>query len=398
MKEISAQNRDPKIKEYPLQDFYYIPVKANLYVNLEEEIEEGRLLTSCTATHTLYHSPVSGSVTNIINYNNEKYIEIKRDGDIPPMHYSYKPPNGISSDDLIDRIKNAGIFLEGGILHENLKQAKNKVDDILVNCVDKGPFVTASSALLKEKLQEILKTLFQLKYILNAKRITIVISKNAELQKEIESLIFEKNINIAVVPKRYPLHNEKLLINHVLKKEIKHSALEHKIVILDSETVYAMYEALYFKKPQTERVVSLDGAYALNHGNYKVKFGTAISAFMRPYSVESSYVMFAGNPLTGTPLESEKSLTKNINAIMIFEGKPRINELFCSLCNICVYNCPVHLNPVRLVDLLQHREYNIAKKEHIDKCIDCNICTYVCPSYITLGEVITNYNKGGGNA
>ncbi|MGL4676704.1 MAG: 4Fe-4S dicluster domain-containing protein [Brevinema sp.] len=391
---ISSQNRNKytPVTDYPLQDYYYIPVEKNLHVNLEHVVYEGQLLSS--DTHILHHSPVAGTITNILSYQEQKYIEIQRDLSETPREYLLNSLQGLPSDVLLERIKNAGIAgTEGNDedLYSKLQNAQKKTQYLVINGLDTEPFLY--SYLLEEKIQEIIQTIFQLKYILQAKEIIIAITKNATLKKSIEMLLFDKNIKIVETPNIYPLFQERLLIDHLFHKEISRfqDTIKENIIVLNTSTIYAIYEALFYQKPFIEKVINIEGAYCLAHGSFRVKIGTPISAFMRPFSIESSYVMFSGGPLTGQTLDKEKSLSKKMNAVMIFEGQSPPQETFCISCARCVQHCPIRLEPIKLIDFIQHKEYDLATQHYVDECIGCNICSYVCPSFIPLGKIITDH-------
>ncbi len=386
---LSTQERNTTIADYPLQDSYFIPVETELYIKRGDFVQEGQLLTA--SSNEMYHSPVSGTVVDILTYRYRQYIEIQTTAHIPPKEYTLSSPKGVPTDILIRRVKDAGIPN-----YSKIKQAIKKTKHLVLNGLDSEPFVTSSYGLLTDKIYELIQSTTQLKYILEAEDIFIAISKNTPLRRHIESFLINKNIKIIEVPKRYPLHNEKLLVNYIFKKKLGKfdSSLQENIFVVDTHTAFALYDALFFQKPLTEKIVSIDGAYSVTQGNFKVKIGTPISAFMRPFSVESSYVMFAGGPLTGKTLEKEKSLTKQMDAIMIFEGKLTDPETPCIFCNSCVLECPINLEPVKLVNFIQNKEFDKAEKHHIQECIQCNICTYICPSSIPLGRIINSYIEG----
>ncbi|MGL5956513.1 MAG: hypothetical protein ACRC0X_07950 [Brevinema sp.] len=393
------RNKDIPIADYPLQDYYYIPVEEKLHINLEEYVYEGQLLTS--TRYILNHSPVSGTITNILSYQHQQYIEIQRDLVAPPRVYTLSPPQGQPSELLLERIKNAGINGIGEndeVLHLKLQNAQQKTKYLIINGLDTEPFV--SNNLLEEKIQEIIQTIFQLKNILQAEEIIIAITKHPTLKQKIEMLLFDKNIKIIETPNLYPLYRERLLIEYLFNKEISRfqDTLKEQITVLNIPTVYAIYEALFYQKPFIEKIISIEGAYCLTHGNFRVKIGTPISAFMRPFSIESSYVMFSGGPLTGQLLDKEKSLSKKMSSVMIFEGQALPQETFCISCTQCVQTCPINLEPIKLVDFIRHQEHDLAEEYCVDQCISCNICSYVCPSFIPLGQIITDYLKEKPNA
>ena len=390
--------KNKSIQNDNIHDLYFIAVDGDLHVFVGDIVFEGQVLMSNSQKHLLTHSPVAGIIQEIQQHQEKKYIVLETDKTVAPKVYELSSPIGLPANVIIENIYNAGVngleeYDSEYTIHEKLTKAcaQGKVDTIVINAVDGDPFIVGDYVLLLEKTKEIMQVTQQLKLMLGAKTIVFAISKNKQLKETIEQLIFDDTKKVIELNSCYPLNNDKILINKLFNKELSkfHFCSEAGVVVFTPTVFYAIYEALFYNKPVTDRVITVDGAYSLAHGVFRVKLGTPIAKFMRPFSLENSYVMFSGGPLQGQALEKEKGTTKSMNAVMIFEGtNTPPEEQLCSYCSSCVEVCPIRLEPVKLVDFIKHEEYDRALENHLKECINCNLCSYVCPSFIPLGKLI----------
>ncbi len=403
--------KNKSIQDDIIHDFYFMTIDGELHVTIGDIVSEGQVLISNSNKHILTHSPVCGIIKDIQYHHQQKYLVLKTDKTYKPKVYNTSSPVGLPADILINRIYNAGI---NGLevwdnkysIHEKLIKAcaKGQIDTIVINAIDGEPFLVGESTLLLEKTREIMQAAHQLRLILNAKNVVFAISKNKQLKETIEQFIFDNTKTVVELNSFYPLNHNKILIKELFNKELNDSQLcsDAGVVVFTPTIFYAIYEALFYEKPVTDRVITVDGAYSLAYGVFRIKMGTPISKFMRPFSLENSYVMFSGGPLQGQPLEKEKALVKSMNAIMIFEGAITIpEEQYCVHCTACVEVCPIRLEPIKLVDFINNKEYDRAYDNYLQECINCNLCSYVCPSFIPLGKIIKEgqmINKDSFNA
>ena len=390
--------KEKAIKNVDLLEEYYIPIVLPLSVPLGEKIFEGDVLCN---KDPLIHCPVTGIAQEIQNHYGQDYLVLKTDMLAPRKEYILNDPFHLSPEEIIEKIRLAGIVGLGGEglpAYLKLQEAKGNIDTIIINALESEPFLSAGHRLLLEKSKEILQMAQILKSILGAGKVVITFTKNKALRTSVEQYIYGKSIEILEQADFYPNGYEKFVVQSVTQKELKKndSTLEVACLVHNVSTIFAMYEAVFYDKPLTEKVITVDGAYCLEYGNFFIKMGTPWTVFLRPFSEESTYVMFQGGPMRGKSLKHEKSITKTMNGIMIFEEQFDIKEQECINCAACVDFCPVRLEPYKLIDFVRHEEYDKAKDHYIEECILCNICSCVCPSFIPIGDIILqNINKEG---
>ena len=72
-------------------------------------------------------------------------------------------------------------------------------------------------------------------------------------------------------------------------------------VVDNVATAYAVYDAIYNRKPLTQRVVTVTGPHLKKPGNYLVKIGTTISSIIEAAGglPEDTGKVIAGGPMMG---------------------------------------------------------------------------------------------------
>jgi len=385
------------IKELPLLDYYYLPYQESCIVEEGDILTEGQLLVKDTGKNRLIHSPVTGVYVETQIHYGEKYIVLKTNKNIRNKEYILQDPTKYTKRILIGQIREAGIINNlSQDLHIILKNNMYNIHTVYINAIENEPFITCNIQLLIEKTKELIQSVQLLKKILNATNINIVISKNKKLASLLEEYIFDKNIRIIQLPKIYPYMHEYLLYNSITKKELinNQEILDNGYFNIDITTLYAVYNALFYHKPFIDRVITIDGAFCAEFGNFQVRIGTPISTFMRPFSVEDSYVMITGDPINGRSLDNEKGISKIMKSVLIFEenlNTPKEEE--CIHCMKCSTICPTKLIPNELIDFIKWGETKKSIEEGLLSCIECNLCSYMCPSYIPIKDIIMEGKK-----
>ena len=58
-----------------------------------------------------------------------------------------------------------------------------------------------------------------------------------------------------------------------------------------------------------------------------------------------------------------------------------------------LYNCPAHLQPVRIMQGEKAANVELIEKLEVDRCIECGMCTYVCPSKIEVTDMVAKAKR-----
>lgn len=375
-------------------------VQKGDHVFVGTKIAEGEDWTSVPL-----HSSVSGRISEIT----QDWVEIESD-ETDRLDASIQMHAEIPSDpdQLIEIIRQAGIVDLGGSAfptHVRLAKARRKNVEILVlNGCESEPFLTADHVLMLNHPVEILKGAELLRVASGAKRAVIVIEQN---KLEAVEILNSKNYNLKIetlstltVPVRYPQGSERALFEAVTNRKLNwtQSALEAGVLIENVATAFAVYEAVYLKKPLYERVITVAGDCVVEPKNLWARIGTRAIDLIRSSKGlmrEPSRVIFGG-PMTGEAIEHlEIHVTKKVQGILALPPDLAIisKEGPCIRCGLCVDVCPESLVPETLIRAVAVGNQELAEEYDIDSCTECGSCAYVCPSKIPMITLIRNGKK-----
>lgn len=357
------------------------------------------------------HSPVSGTITDIrkITLANSVVCDcavISPDSEQPEFNKVSEWEN-LTKEELLERIKNSGIVGMGGATFPaNVKLSIGEgkhVDALVINAVECEPYITSDYRLMIEKTTEILEGAMIIAKVISPSRIIIGVEANKMdavklFRKEIEN----ENYPIEVMPlkMKYPQGDEKQLLKATINREIPSGKLPLDVggVVVNTASVFAIYESVEYKKPLFERVVTVSGECIRYPKNVICPIGTKISdivAFCGGF-IEEPDKFISGGPMMGFAFyDKETPITKGNNSIIFIKDLKNHQQTNCLSCGKCVAACPIGLEPTKLYSLITHGNYAEAMKNHLMDCKECGCCAYSCPAHLELVHAFKTGKKMG---
>lgn len=346
------------------------------------------------------HSSISGTVIGFeektyINGDKVKCVVIENDfkEKVEKRNVTRKEINKIIKEDFINIIKDAGIVgLGGSGFPTYIKYScDTHIKTLIINAVECEPYITADYMLLMTRCEDILEGIDAMIEINHAEEAILVIKKGeVKLKEHINNFIGTYlKIRLVEVPNFYPMGWERNVVKHTTGLTYNSLPIEHGIVVNNVSTILAIYEALKYDRPLTERVVTFTGDGLYSPMNVLVKLGTKVSDVITEiggYRVDS-LKMVAGGPMMGESLPNDDLIiTSNLNCVLIMEENTpqEINE--CLRCGKCVDVCPAKLSPVLIKDNV--KDIKLLHDLEPDRCIECGLCSYVCPAKIPVREFV----------
>jgi electron transport complex protein RnfC len=394
-----------KIGIYNKMKYVYIPLISGGDTNITVAVKKGDYVYKGSVIgkrkgnlRIPIHSSVSGTV---IDYE-EKYVStgkkvkcvvIENDFlDAIEKEYENNNLTKYTKKEFIKTIQECGIVGLGGsgfptYVKYNTDQ---KIKTLIVNAVECEPYITADYVLIREKCDEILETIDAIREINEIDEAIIAIkAHNTELKNIIDNYIGTYlKLKVVLVPNIYPMGWEKSLVKYIKKTDYERLPIEKGIVVNNVSTIYAIYEALKYKKPLTERIVTFTGENLKRPQNVMVKLGTSAAEVIKKVgginTKDAKYV--AGGPMMGNGIPTEDIILNcNDNCILVLEGLEE-EQTNCMRCGKCVENCPAKLSPVLIAESLDKKER--LKKLQPNRCIECGLCSYICPAKINIREKV----------
>lgn len=307
----------------------------------------------------------------------------------------------LTRDEIITRIKNAGIVGMGGATfptHVKLSvPVGKKAEFLIVNGVECEPFLTADHRVMLERGAEMLVGTDILSRALGVDKAYIGIENNKPDAIEHLRQLSAGYPDIEVVPLqvRYPQGGEKQLIEAVLGREVPSGGLPIDVgaVVQNAGTTLAVYEAVQKNKPLIERVVTVTGRAMSRTANLKVRIGTPISSLIEYGGgmPEDTGKIVNGGPMMGRAVANpEAPVTKGTSGILLIrrKGSVRKTPQSCIKCAKCVGVCPMGLEPYLMYGFARRLRYEELEAAHVTDCIECGCCSYTCPAYLPLLDYI----------
>ncbi|MFD3157144.1 electron transport complex subunit RsxC [Haloimpatiens sp. FM7330] len=346
------------------------------------------------------HSSVSGTVKNILpmmtaSGNKIPSIIIENDNNyetisLPKEKRDYTK---LSKEELVDIIRETGIVGMGGACfptHVKLTPPADKnIDSIIVNAAECEPYLTCDHRLMLEETKKIVIGLdIILKMFPKAKGyIGIENNKLDAIKLMNDAAKSFPNIEVKALKTKYPQGAEKQLIYSITKREVPSGKLPADVgcIVQNVGTMHAIYKAVSFGLPLTERIVTVTGEAIKEPKNLRVKLGTSVRELIEACGgfKEDPIKVISGGPMMGMTLSTlDIPVIKGTSGILCLTKTQAVlpNPTNCIRCGKCVDACPMNLIPGKLKSLAERHEYDEFEKLNGLDCIECGCCTFVCPA------------------
>ncbi|AOV96927.1 electron transport complex subunit RsxC [Edwardsiella hoshinae] len=409
MKQISSEI---PLRRIPLANLLIIPLQqhlgpeGDLLVKVGQQVLKGQALTRGNGRTLPVHASTSGTISaishqvtahpsgltelciSLIPDHQERWAERKA----LPDYQAHSPQA------LIEHIHQAGIAGLGGAgfpTAAKLRGGADCVNTLIINAAECEPYITADDRLMREHAAEIVTGCAILQHILAPERILIGIEDNkpqaiAALRQALQG---HQQIQLRVIPTKYPSGGAKQLIKILTGMEVPHGQHSASIGVLmqNVATVYAIKRAVIDGEPLLERVVTLTGEQMKHPGNVWAPLGTPVKHLLQHggfIAQDKHPMVIMGGPLMGFTLSRLGVPVVKITNCILAPSRDEFSapqeEQPCIRCSSCADVCPVRLLPQQLYWYSRGQEHDKARSHHLQECIECGACAYVCPSNIPL--------------
>jgi len=407
----------PKQVVIPLSQHTGAPAKP--VVSVGDEVKVGTLIGEAVGMISApVHSSLAGKVKGIEPWPHPvlpmpaKSVIIER-GETDDLDPAIKPRSEkeiekLSPDKIREIVRQAGIVgLGGAAFPTAVKITPPKgasIDTLIINGAECEPFLTADDRLMREKPEEILRGAKMLAKVLGLKRAYIAVEHNKpdaiRTMTEAAADVWP-DAEVVTVKTKYPQGAEKQLIWAILKREVPRGGLPFMVgvVVQNTGTAYAVYEAVSRRKPLYERVVTVTGPAINAPKNLLVRIGTLASDLveycggLKPNAAK----FISGGPMMGVAQSTlEVPVVKGTSGMLFLNEQRKLfqvnEEVNCLRCGKCVGVCPMKLVPCEIARMGEYEKLEAAERWGILDCIECGSCAFVCPSNRRLVQWI-KYGK-----
>jgi electron transport complex protein RnfC len=260
------------------------------------------------------------------------------------------------------------------------------VDTLVINGCESEPMVSADHRLMIEYPMGVIEGARIFQKIIDARRLVVAIP---DPERSIAEIFKKEGVEIRSLPEKFPMGSEKQLVRAVLNRTVPRGGFpwDAGCIVQNVATCYAGFQAVCFRKPVIERVITVTGDGVKESKNLMVRIGTTAHEIINYCGgyVDTPAMVIFGGPMTGYALPTDRTpVTKETTAILILAKHPVTREWPCVRCAHCVDVCPMGLIPSEIYRRVAFRDYPGAEVLGLVDCLECGCCTYVCPSRIPL--------------
>lgn len=334
-------------------------------------------------------------------------IVVENDGQYTPAEdYSVKDdPDSLSKNEILDRIKNAGIVGLGGAGFPTHVKLMPKNPDgirfIIANGAECEPYLTCNDQLMRSCAPQIVEGLeIMLKLFPSASGVIAIEDNKPEAITAMQRACTDKkNITVKVFPTKYPQGGERSLIQAIAEQDFPGNMLPADVgcIVNNVGTIYAVRDAVLYRKPLFTHVLTVTGEAVNEPGNFIVRDGTMISELVEACGGIRSGVTLkkalAGGPMMGFALSSlDCPVQKTTNGITLLDEDgvetAEKQRTACLRCGRCTTVCPQGLIPQLMAEAAEARDYDRYDKTLYGMdCVACGSCTYICPAKRPLTQI-----------
>ena len=393
---------DPEIVVIPM--LQHIGAPCTPLVSVGDYVRKGQKIGDGQGLCVPVHASVSGTVEAIeprphVRGTLVNAVVIRNDH----KYETVTMPHASNDDEILHSIREAGIVGMGGAAFPgNVKAlgAMGNVDTLIANGCECEPYITADDTLLRTRPEQVLEGMLILHSLLHPRRTVLAVEDNkteaiAELRKLLPAF---SDIELVILPTRYPQGSEKQLIQAVTGRQVPPGQLPVKVgcAVFNVSTFAAICRAATEGWALTERIVTVSGEAIAQPQNFIVPIGTSFHDLIEVAGGlhDKTERVISGGPMMGfAQSDLNVPVIKATNSILCLmkDVNGAAENPVCLRCGKCVAVCPMRLQPLYMYRFTNAGRVDELQRLNLMDCMECGSCAFTCPGKLPLVET---FRKG----
>jgi electron transport complex protein RnfC len=409
----------PTPHEVRLPLIQHLGEPATPIVKKNDLVRRGQKIADGGATGVPIHATISGKVRPIDKHPHPTQvlstaIVIERQAEDPgELEFPEDPEwRSCSAAEAIARIREAGIVGLGGAAFPTWRKLQlpegATVDTLIINGAECEPYLTSDSRLMLSQPREVVEGALVMARILGVSRVLIgleadkreaadalreawaqaagagaVVARPAGAGAAATAIV----LGVRACEVRYPQGAERQLVAALTGRNVPPRALpiEVGVLVQNVATAVAVHDAVRFRRPLLDRVLTVTGPGIKHPCNLRVPIGTLIGEIVVQCGgiSDDTTRVIAGGPMMGRALPRlDVPVIKGMNGLVMLTGRGPQSRGYgpCIACGRCLEACPLGLEPDQVsIRVEAGRPLETQPYGALD-CYECGCCSYVCPA------------------
>ena len=313
------------------------------------------------------------------------------------------PLNTYDDNTILHMIREAGLVGMGGAAFPGdvkAMSAMGHIEYLIANACECEPYITADDSLLRSNPEQVLKGMQLMQKVLKPDHTVLAVEDNKQeaimnLRKLVRNY---PGIELMVLPTRYPQGSEKQLIQAVTGRQVPSGKLPVNVgcAVFNVASFAAMFRAVYWGVPLTQRIVTVSGEAVNMPQNFLVRLGTPFQDLIAAAGglTDATERVVSGGPMMGfAQADLSVPVVKATNSILCLphDENGAAENPVCLRCGKCVGVCPMGLQPLYMYRYSMCGQTDELQRLHLLECMECGSCAYTCPGKLPLVE---QFRKG----
>lgn len=401
---------------YPVSQ--HIGAPATPVVNVGDRVLKGQMIAQANG---VISSPVFSSVSGTVKAIEKRpvvsgaaieCIVIENDGknECVDGFGADRKLEDLTASEIVEIVRNSGIVGLGGAGFPTAVKISPKnvdgIDTLIINGCECEPYLTYDYRHMIESPSEIVKGIKAvLKVLPKAKAVIAIEDNKPEAIKIMEDAVSsEDNITVATIRTKYPQGGERQLIYTLTKRKINSKMLpaDKGVIVINTDTCFAIYEAVYKNIPLIHRAFTVTGEGVNTPCNLDVPLGVSHAYVLEKAggAKEEAIKFISGGPMMGIAMGTlDLPVEKTSSSIIAFikDDVSALAQSACIHCGKCVSVCPQNLVPQMMAKAVKSNDFKRFQDIGGVECIGCGCCAYICPAKIPLVQLF-KFGKASLNA